>query len=239
MKACVRDRARQRGLTWGRTLRLRSGLWMVAMLSVVGCKKDAPPEQPKRIALNALGDDRVEFVPGDGQFPYCHIFTRSDSGVLRQLTMTQDNLSLPCPAGEPVGQVSFRVPVDEGPVTALVLFTDQQVNGASMGLQLLDLPTSQAPTAWNLRVPGRAVTEIIRFTPKASTAAPSAPSTTGAPVGSDGTPIKPAPDADAVAPASGDAAGEPSGEAAPPSAPAEAAAADETTQPAPSAAPTP
>src|SRR5690606_31882985 len=112
---------------------LRNGLIAVALLGVVGCKKEAPPEPPAKISINALGENRVEFVPAEGQFPYCHIFTRSDSGVLRQLTMTHDNLSLPCPAGEPVGGVTFRIPANEGPITALVLFTDQQVNGASMG----------------------------------------------------------------------------------------------------------
>jgi len=172
---------------------LRNGLCVLALLGVLGCKKDPPVEQPKRIELKSLGENRVEFIPAEGQFPYCHIFTRSDSGVLRQLTMTHDNLSLPCPAGEPVGRVTFRVPVDEGPITALVLFTDQQVNGSSMGLQLLDLPKDQAPGAWNLRVPGRAVTEVLRFTPSADAAPEVGPdTTTGAPVGSDGNPLKPA-----------------------------------------------
>lgn len=195
---------------------LRTGLCVLALVGVAGCKKDAPVEQPKRITINALGENRVEFVPAEGQLPYCHIFTRSDSGVLRQLTMTHDNLSLPCPGGEPVGRVTFRVPADEGPITALVLFTDQQVNGSSMGLQLLDLPKDQAPSAWNLRVPGRAFTETLRFTPMENAAPiPSAPTTTGAPVGSDGNPVKPeAPSA--VVPADAGDAARPTEAAAPP-----------------------
>jgi hypothetical protein len=143
---------------------MRTWLVAVALVAVTACEK--PKEAPtKRVRINSLGGNRVEFVPSAGQLPYCHIFTRSSSGVLRQLTMTHDNDSLACPAGKPVGDVTFRIPVQEGEVTAFVLFSDQKLNAASVGQQLYDLPSAQAFNAMNLRVPGNVATEVLTFSP--------------------------------------------------------------------------
>ena len=180
---------------------LRTWLVAVALVGLMACdkQKEAPA---KRVQINSLGGNRVEFVPSEGQLPYCHIFTRSQSGVLRQLTMTHDNDSLECPSGKPVGEVTFRIPVEEGEVTAFVLFSDQRLNAASVGQQLYDLPSGQAFNAMNLRLPGNVNTEVLTFSP-----ARESETAVGAVIGESGT----------VEPKAEDAAPEPgaTGEAAP------------------------
>lgn len=162
---------------------LRLGCCALAVIAMAACTKPASsPEQVERVRIVTLGGNQVEIVPTEGQLPYCHVFTRSDTGVLRQLTMTQDNMSLPCPANEPVGDVTFRIPENEGPVTFVVLFSDQQVNGASIGLQLYDLPADQPVTGLNFRAQGQIVTALVPFKPDEPNA-----SATGGLVGESGT----------------------------------------------------
>lgn len=162
---------------------LRLGCCALTLVAMVACTKSpSTPTQSERVRIVTLGGNQVEIVPTEGQLPYCHVFTRSDTGVLRQLTMTHDNLSLPCPANEPIGDVTFRIPEEEGPVTFMVLFSDQQVNGASIGLQLYDLPKDQPVTGLNLRAQGQIVTALVPFTPGEPNA-----SATGGLVGESGT----------------------------------------------------
>jgi hypothetical protein len=118
-----------------------------------------------RAEARRTGGTTFELVPAPGQHPYCLAFTVSRSGLTRQLTMSSKNLSFECPAGRPVGQHAFKVPLGEGPVRVYVLFTSQPVNAASVSQQLLDAPDRQAVSVMHLRLPGAATLEALDFAP--------------------------------------------------------------------------
>jgi hypothetical protein len=139
-----------------------------AVVGLSACQGEGNKAQ-KRAELRQLGGNKVEIVPAEGQLPYCLVFTRSANGVLRQLTMTHENKSLRCPAGEPVGHVSYRIPVEEGEVTALVFFSDQKLNAGSVGQQLYEMPRDQRFSPMNLRLPGQVNVEAIAFQPQQDT----------------------------------------------------------------------
>src|SRR5207244_74088 len=123
-----------------------------------------------RATLHRTGGTTVEIVPSAGQLQYCLAFTHSAKGVTRQLTMSRSNLSFDCKAGSPIGGVAFRVPLDEGAVKMLVLFTSEPVNAASIAQQLLEYEDLTKLNAMELRLPGRAALELLDFTPEADVA---------------------------------------------------------------------
>jgi hypothetical protein len=136
-------------------------------LGAAGCQKGAETGGAQaRASLRELAGDRIEVLPGDGQLPYCLAFTRSATGVLRQLTMTHENRSVRCAANEPVGKVSYRIPVDEGQVQVLLFLSDQKLMAGSVAQQLYELPQDQRPTPMNLRLPGQVRVETLAFTPR-------------------------------------------------------------------------
>lgn len=141
-----------------------TGLGVVLGLAL-GCT-EAPRTSERRAELRQLGTDRVELLPAAEQLPYCLVFSRSATGVLRQLTMTHENKSVRCQAGEPVGKVSYRIPVEEGEVQLFVFFSDQKLHAGSVSQQLYELPQGQAITPLNLRLPGRVRMETLRFKPE-------------------------------------------------------------------------
>ncbi|MBS1153516.1 MAG: hypothetical protein H6Q89_5214, partial [Myxococcaceae bacterium] len=121
--------------------------------------------------------------PAERQHPHCLVFTISANGVIRQLTMSRDNVSYTCPAGKPIGGHSYRVPLDEGTVKIQVLFTSQKLNAASIAQQLLDLRERPQIASIDLRLPGHATIETVSFVPEAD-----APPPIGGLVGKDGIP---------------------------------------------------
>jgi hypothetical protein len=139
----------------------------VVALGVVGCQQEQKPAIAPRAELKTLSGSTVEFVPKDGQHPYCMLFTVSEKGIIRQLTMTRENRSIKCDAGKRIYNSSFRIPVEEGPIRAYIFFSDQRIQAGSVAQQLYDLRDKQRVTAMDFRLPGSVSVEMLQFTPKA------------------------------------------------------------------------
>jgi hypothetical protein len=139
-------------------------LALFVSLALAACPR--PPDAPaaKRVVLNAFSGSTFELVPEPGQLPFCLAYTVSPKGVIRQLTMSAENVSFECPAGQPVGHHPFRVPSSEPSVKVLVLFSSQSVNASSVSQQLLETRDPTSVTAMGLRLPGQAALEVLDFT---------------------------------------------------------------------------
>lgn len=135
---------------------------LCAAVLMTACKK-ASPARP-RMEIRPVTGNIVQFIPGADQLPYCLIYTQSDKGVTRQMTMTQSNQSVPCPAGEPVLGLRFRLPGDEGRVKVRVLFSDQRLQAAMLAEQVVEM-ASPAFNPMNLRLPGRVLLESLDYLP--------------------------------------------------------------------------
>ncbi len=142
--------------------------WAVAVvaLGVVGCQKEKPAV-PTRAELRSLGGSTVEFIPKEGQYPFCLLYTVSEKGIIRQLTMTRENRSIKCDAGKRIYNSSFRIPVEEGKVRAYIFFSDQRINAGSVAQQLYDLRDKERVSAMDFRLPGSVSIETLDFTPQA------------------------------------------------------------------------
>lgn len=138
------------------------GVAVCAAALTAACSKPSPP--PHRMEIRQLTGNTVQFIPAMDQLPYCLIFTQSDKGVTRQMTMTQSDQSVLCPAGEPVLGLRFRIPADEGRVHVRVLFSDQRLQAATLAEQVVDM-ANPAFNPMDLRLPGRVLLESIDFTP--------------------------------------------------------------------------
>jgi len=158
---------------------LTRGLVLSALVAA-GCT--APPTAPlHRVELRRTGGTTFELVPAAGQHPYCLAYTVTKSGLTRQLTMSAKNQSFECPASQPVGRHGYKVPLEDGPVKVLVLFTSQVVNAGSVSQQLVEASNRQALSGLSLRLPGAATLETVDFTPEQDQAAE-----VGGVVGADG-----------------------------------------------------
>jgi len=142
--------------------------WAVAVvaLGAVGCQKQEKAA-PTRAEVRSLGGSTVEFIPKDGQHPFCLLYTVSEKGVIRQLTMTRENRSIKCESGKRIYNSSFRIPVEEGKVRAYIFFSDQRINAGSVAQQLYDLRDKERVTAMDFRLPGSVSVEMLDFTPQA------------------------------------------------------------------------
>jgi hypothetical protein len=140
--------------------------WAVAVLALgAGCtKQDNKP--PPRAEVRKVSGSTMEVVPTDGQLPYCLLYTVSQKGVIRQLTMTRENRSIKCDAGRPIANSSFRVPVQEGPVKVYIIFSDQRIQAGSVAQQLYELRDRERVTGMDFRLPGQAFVEMLQFTPE-------------------------------------------------------------------------
>jgi len=146
---------------------------MKSHLMVVGCAAGAlllgcpsQPEAKHRAMLRNVGGSTMQVVPAEGQLPYCLVFTISESKVVRQLTMNRGNESVKCNPGQPIGNVSFRVPREEGKVKVLVFFSDRKLNAGSLAQQIVELSAEGKNFyAYDLRLPGDVNTETIDFEP--------------------------------------------------------------------------
>ncbi|HYO58242.1 hypothetical protein [Archangium sp.] len=144
--------------------------WMSAVavvaLGAVGCQQEQKPAVPTRAELKTLSGSTVEIIPKEGQHPYCMLFTVSEKGVIRQLTMTRENRSIKCDAGKRIYNSSFRIPVEEGKVRAYIFFSDQRIQAGSVAQQLYDLRDKTRLTAMDFRLPGAVAVETLEFTPQ-------------------------------------------------------------------------
>jgi len=132
---------------------------------LAACARTGAPAQ--RVELRRISGDTVQFVPSEGQMPYCLIFTHSAKRVVRQLTMSKTNVSVKCPAGEPVLGLTYRIPVEEGPVKIHVFFSDQRLEAASVANQLNEM-ASPSFNPIDFRMPGKVVVDTIDFIPTES-----------------------------------------------------------------------
>ena len=141
---------------------------LLALVLLVSC---STPERPveKRARLEQVGPVTVRVLPAEGQLPYCLLFTTSERGVIRQLTMGAEGKSVPCKAGEPIGGVTYRIPTEEGKVRIYLLFSGQELEAKSMAQQIHELATTRGQfTAMDLRAPGQVQLETLDFTPSAA-----------------------------------------------------------------------
>ncbi|MFL5354398.1 hypothetical protein [Archangium sp.] len=139
----------------------------VVALGAVGCQQEQKPASPARAELRSVSGSTMEIIPKEGQHPYCMLFTVSEKGIIRQLTMTRENRSIKCDAGKRIYNSSFRVPVEEGRINAYVFFSDQRIQAGSVAQQLYDLRDKPRVSAMDFRLPGSVTVEMLEFTPKA------------------------------------------------------------------------
>jgi len=156
--------------------------WMKAVavvaLGAMGCTQQQKPAATARAELKTVSGSTMEIIPKEGQYPYCMLFTVSEKGIIRQLTMTRENRSIKCDAGKRIYNSSFRVPVEEGKVRAYIFFSDQRIQAGSVAQQLYDLRDKPRLTAMDFRLPGSVSVEMLEFTPQ-----PGGEPVTGAVVG--------------------------------------------------------
>jgi len=138
--------------------------WLLAVVAL-GCQ-GGRDERPTRAEVRKTGPATMEVVPRDGQLPYCMLFTVSEKGVIRQLTLTRENRSIRCDANKPVAHTSFRVPVQEGKVKVYIFFSDDRIPAGPVAQQLYDLRANERINAMDLRLPGRVFVETLEFTPE-------------------------------------------------------------------------
>jgi hypothetical protein len=92
------------------------------------------------------------------------VYSIAERGTIRQLTMNEENESFDCPPGVAIGGTSFRIPKAEGKARIFIIFSDQKLGAATVAEQINDLGTPNFSTL-DLRVPGKAVTDVIEYTP--------------------------------------------------------------------------
>jgi hypothetical protein len=144
---------------------------------LLGCP--APPEVKRKAELRNMGGSTIQVVPAEGQLPYCLVFTISEGKVVRQLTMNRDNKSVKCEAGQPIGNVSFRVPREEGKVRVLVFFSDRKLQAGSLAQQIYELASEGKQFyPYDLRLAGDVKIETLEFEPTEEV-----PTVSGEPVG--------------------------------------------------------
>jgi hypothetical protein len=134
----------------------------LALALLAGCARSSPPTH--RVELRRISGDTIQVIPSEGQLPYCLVLTYSDKGITRQLTISKSNMSVRCPAGEPVLGQAYRIPVEEGAVKVHIFFSDQRLEAGSVANQLTDMAKlSFSPI--DLRLPGKVVVETLDFIP--------------------------------------------------------------------------
>ena len=138
----------------------------VALLLGLGCSPSTPPAPVPKVILHRTGGTTFQLLPAEGQLEHCLAYTVSQRGTLRLLTMSRKNESYHCPPGKPVGNHVYRVPLNEGPVKVIVLFSSTELNAGSVSQQLLELPNPRALKTMELRLPGSANVETLDFTPE-------------------------------------------------------------------------
>ena len=127
-----------------------------------GC--DNKPAVVHRVDIRKAAGDLVELVPKEGNPPFCLAYSIAEKGTIRQLTMNDQNEAFECPANEPIGKTTYRIPKAEGKAKIFVIFTDQKISSATLATQIGDLGTPSF-NALDLRVPGKAVSDVVEYAP--------------------------------------------------------------------------
>lgn len=144
-------------------MRVLGGLFVMLGVVFFGCD-NKPPAAIHRVEIRQKGDDLVELVPKEGNPPFCLVYSIAEHGTIRQLTMNEKNDSFECPAGAPIGATTYRIPKSEGKAKIFVIFTDQKLLAHTVAAQISDLGTPSF-SALDLRVPGKAVSDIVEYAP--------------------------------------------------------------------------
>lgn len=138
----------------------------LAGLLLVGCRPGSEPRPSARVELRKVSGSSIELVPTQGQQPYCLVFSTSEHGTVRQLTMTRENRSVPCEAGKPIMGTSFKIPVEEGKVRLTLFLSSQKLSAASVAQQVLDNKDKPRWSPIDLRLPGNVFAQVLEFTPE-------------------------------------------------------------------------
>jgi hypothetical protein len=141
----------------------RFALLLGSSLLACACENRAVPVT-HRVELRPTSGELVELVPKEGSPPYCLVYSIAEHGTIRQLTMNDENESFDCPPGVPIGNIAFRIPKKEGKARIYAIFSDQKLSAATVAQQINDLGTPNFSTL-DLRVPGKAVSDVIEYTP--------------------------------------------------------------------------
>jgi hypothetical protein len=145
---------------------LASMLLAVLAFALLGCRAKHE-EIPRRATLEEVTDSSVRVRPTADQPPYCLMFTASEKGIIRQLTMT--DTSVPCEADKPIGDNVYVIPPSEGIAIIYVLFSDQPLESTSMAQQIHDLAARDLNfSGMDLRARGRVFVERLAFLPEGS-----------------------------------------------------------------------
>lgn len=143
----------------------------IGVLAVVAlcaaCHDGKKAASSERATLRRTGGATVEVIPTEGQLPYCMLYTVSEKGVIRQLTLTRENRSIKCDANKPIANTSFRIPVQEGKVRLYVFFSDDRIPAGPVAQELYELRNQERISAIDLRLPGKVFVQMLEFTPQA------------------------------------------------------------------------
>lgn len=150
-------------------MRMARWLWLTSLCLAAACDKDKEPTV--RAELRQLTGNTFELFPAEAQLKYCLVFTRSETGVIRQLTMTHGNRSVTCEARQPIGGIRYRIPVNEGPVKIHIFFSDQPLNAGALAQDLYERKGDPSFQPIDLRLPGKVVVQTLEFTPSEGTPA--------------------------------------------------------------------
>jgi hypothetical protein len=135
-----------------------------ALLSAT-CKQTAPGPV-HRVELRKLGGELIELVPLEGTPSNCLVFSVSHGGVVRQLTMNEENTSFECQPGEAIGGQPFRIPAREGSIRIYTLFSSQNLAAGPIAEQIDERASSPDFSVLDLRAPGQVVTDMVEFVPE-------------------------------------------------------------------------
>ena len=143
--------------------------WAVTIVALgsLACQKESSPPAVARTEIKSMGGSTVEFLPKEGQHPYCLLYTMSEKGIIRQLTMTRENRSIKCEPGKRIYNSSFRIPLEEGKIRAYVIYSDQRIHAGTVAQQLNDLRDKTRVTAMDFRLPGAVAVDMLEFVPQA------------------------------------------------------------------------
>ena len=136
---------------------------LLAFALALGCENRAAPVA-HRVELRQVTGELLELVPKEGSPPYCLVYSIAERGPIRQLTMNEENESFDCPPAVAIGRTGFRIPKAEGKARIFIIFSDQKLSASTVAEQINDVGKSNFSTL-DLRVPGKAVSDIIEHTP--------------------------------------------------------------------------